>query len=57
MGEVISLLDRKKEPPTEGEQTLLDVEERNKRNKERVERERLKNNKQVLASYRIRSKK
>lgn len=57
MTEVISLFDRKEEPPTEGEQALLDIEERNKKNKARMERERQLKNKQVLAEYRIRSKK
>lgn len=56
---IINLADRKKkeEPPTEEELDLTAVEEKNKKNKERVERERKSANQQVLNSYRIRRKK
>lgn len=33
--------------------TIKDIEEKNRRNKERVARERLKNNREVLKDYRI----
>jgi thiamine pyrophosphokinase len=46
--------EKKTEDKTDTEMSFEEIQERNRKNKERVEQERLKANKGVLRSYRIR---